>query len=400
MTSPDPAPPDPRVALAWQEHLLDGGTTPWARWRDASQQVVRAPADGAAARPLVPGAQQLELLRVLNTLGRPGAPLASRVLAASGLGRGLADLPLHGGPRGRFGPRPVDPEDLPLEELLRVAVLLVADDLHRHARTAPGPATGPEQHDPGRRRVLPRPRAPRLVGDPWVVERLHEDLHARRRRPGGRLARVLVVAGPVDRLLADAWAARCLLDPPPPWPRWLDAASGRALPPAVDVAATAAAHARQVGRRRVVVVTDPARLPRLLGERRLPPPARLTADAADLARRVGGALDVVVRPEQRPALLRHHLLPLLLAHQGPGPGLAVPARHHAWVHEAAERQHRAVREAGYAVAGALEDLLPGRGGSCDGPRRGAAAPDRARVLRLAGRLVLAGQDRDDAGGGP
>ncbi len=211
-----------------------------------------------------------------------------------------------------------------------------------------------------------------------------------------------VLAGPVDRLLADVWTARCLTDPPPPWPRWLDAVSGGALPPGADVAGTAQARARRVGASRVVVVTDLARLPRLLGERTMPLPTALDAAAADLARRVGEALDVVVAPDRRPALLREHLLPQLLAHQEQGPGLALPERHQAWARRCAERQRHRLREAGYAVAGDVDDLLPGRPDALRPGERPAVrddVADDARVLRLAGRLIVAGARQDGAGGG-
>ncbi|WP_343900237.1 hypothetical protein, partial [Nocardioides aquaticus] len=66
------------------------------------------------------------LLRRVNAAGDLPVAARDRVLLASGLDRGRADLPLPGGPRGRFGPLPLDPADVPTEELLRVAVLLLA----------------------------------------------------------------------------------------------------------------------------------------------------------------------------------------------------------------------------------------------------------------------------------
>ena len=90
-------------------------------------------------RPL-PGAQQLELLRRLNLASgssarprgghdRDRTRLADRVLATPAAGRGKADLPLLGLPHHGFGAGPVDPSTIGPHELLRVASVLLADDL-------------------------------------------------------------------------------------------------------------------------------------------------------------------------------------------------------------------------------------------------------------------------------
>ena len=70
-----------RRAWGWVQHLRHGGTTPWAEWTRT--------ADPAGA--VVPGAQQLELLRHLNQAGTPTPRLVDRVLEASAPGRGLPD---------------------------------------------------------------------------------------------------------------------------------------------------------------------------------------------------------------------------------------------------------------------------------------------------------------------
>ena len=87
------------------------------------------------SRRVLPGAQQLELLRRINLRRRRAVDpqrrrrLADRVLTTSAAGRGKADLPLLGLPVPGFGPAPVDPAELGAHELLRVASVLLADDL-------------------------------------------------------------------------------------------------------------------------------------------------------------------------------------------------------------------------------------------------------------------------------
>ena len=121
MTPPTTSPAKGSRAWGWVAHLREGGTTPWHDWS----------AEGPAAGPLLPGAQQLELLRRLN-LAAPaaGRRLADRILAAVATGRGRPDLELVGvAPARPFGFPPVDPSELSDGELLRVAVGLVADVL-------------------------------------------------------------------------------------------------------------------------------------------------------------------------------------------------------------------------------------------------------------------------------
>ena len=132
-TVPSPA----ERARGWVAHLRDGGTTPWLAWSGTST--------GAPASGPLPGAQQLELLRRLNLVSGSSAQprgdhhrartrpadrrLADRVLAAPAAGRGKADLPLVGVADRGFGAAPVDPATISAHELVRVASVLLADDL-------------------------------------------------------------------------------------------------------------------------------------------------------------------------------------------------------------------------------------------------------------------------------
>lgn len=147
-------------AWGWVAHLREGGTTPWTTWTG----------DGPATGPLLPGAQQLELLRRLNLAGPPVTTrLADRVLAAEATGRGRPDLELVGVAEPRsFGWPPVDPAELSDGELLRVAVGLVAgvlaeapDIVHRAT-----PETGEERQVPGYLAQRVRPILALLVEDP------------------------------------------------------------------------------------------------------------------------------------------------------------------------------------------------------------------------------------------
>ena len=361
--------PGVRRAWGWAGHLRAGGTTAWRDWTD----------EGPAGGRVLPGAQQLELLRRLNLAGRPSGHLVERVLTASAPGRGRPDLELAGAvERPRFGPPPVDPADLPDDELLRVAASLLAEDV-----VAGG---APEPPEPGW--VRPWRGRYRLLGDPALAAPLRRELVARGRPPGGRNAVPLVLGTDLGQMLADVWEHRCFGEGGATWRRWLDALARRdALPPRADLLGIAGA--RSV-RRRPEIVLDPAAVPRLVGVRRLSPaPGPVAADAADLARRVSAVLGLLVAPDRREVLLRQSLRPRLAAVGGEP--VVVPEEYHAWVHARAVRMRDGLLRAGYAVHGDPDALLPRE-------RRGVAEPSDAGVLALALGLLLEG-DRTDADDG-
>lgn len=361
-----------RRAWAWVAHLREGGTTPWRDWTGAG-------IDGGRA---LPGAQQLELLRRLNLAGPPSAALAARILTASAPGRGRPDLVLVGAAETTsFGPPPVDPGDLPDEELLRVAAGLIADDLV--AGGTPEPRQ-PQFVRPWRTRY-------RLVGDPWLADPLRAQLIARGRPPGGRGSVVLVLGTSLDRMLVHAWTSRAFDDGAPPWRDWVDGLVRRnRVAPRADLLPVARTWSARVGTERVRVVLDPAATPGLLGVRRglraAPDPS---ADAVDLARRVAGVLGLLVEPHRRGALLLETLLPRLAGH--PGERLAVPLEHAAWVRRRAERMRTGLLRAGYAVVGDPDLLLPRDATTAVA----ATGPSDDGVLALAVRLLL---DEDRLGG--
>lgn len=393
----------PARAAAWVAHLRAGGTTPWAQFTDV--------VDGPTPR-ILPGAQQLELLRRINLRTSDGAgpvpdAMVERVLSASAAGRGRPDLELVGArPASEFGPPPVDPADLPAEELLRVAALLLAEDL-----AAQGPDNRPDGL--GRllgeaaRQVKHRGRGPwlrpwrtkyRLVGDPWRAEALRTDLVRRGRPPGGRGAVVLVVADDLATMLADLWTDRCFSTgvAVPPWGAWLDSLAGRRrIARGADPARAAALWTSRVGRERVRIVLDGTQLAPLLGVGAVVAPPAPSADGVELARLVSGALGLLVTPEPGRRILLERLLPRLLVR--PGPPLVVPPELHRWVHRRSIRLREEVRRGDYPVVGEVDALV-------SRPRvlaaRGAAAPGGAsdeRVLALAVDLLVDPTSRQEAG---
>lgn len=380
---PAGAPIDDRAearAWSWVAHLRAGGTTPWLEWRGAAPATERAGA-------YLPAAQQLELLRRLNAAplgghGGPSASLAERVLTASAPGRGRPDLELVGVlTPSAFGPAPIDPSELPEDELLRVATMLIAEDVV----TAGEPAVTAR-----RTRVLRRRY--RILGDPELADPVREALVADGRPPAGRAAEIAVMGTDTGRMMTDAWTARCFGGGAPPWPQWYAAQVRRgALPPRVDLAGVAEVWARRVGHGRIHIVLDPRALPSVVGGRRgLGVIARrldLSADAVELARRTAPVLGLLVSPEARARLLRSRLRSWLEAY--PGPPVVVPPRHRAWLAGRASDLRDRVVAGDYAVHGDLAVLAPVH-------RPGVVAPSENGVLALAMQVLLADRSHQRA----
>ncbi|MCW2843666.1 MAG: hypothetical protein JWN22_1582 [Nocardioides sp.] len=328
-----------RRAWGWVAHLRAGGATPWRDWTN----------EGEPRGRVLPGAQQLELLRRLNAAGTPGPDLVERTLSASAPGRGRSDLELLGAVEPlAFGPPPVDPGELRDDELLRVATGLLAEDV--------AAAGLPEEHPPTF--VRPWRTRYRLQGDPELADPIRAQLVARGRPPGGRGSTVLVLGDHLDRMVVDAWTAGCFDEGAAAWGTWLGSRARRdALPPRIDLPHVAGTWAGRVGHGRVRIVLDPAAVPGLVGVRRaFIPPESVPADGIELGRRIATTLGLLVPRDRRRALLRHTVRPRLAAQ--PGPRLAVPPEHADWLQRRAVGMREAVRAAGYPVQGDPDRLLP------------------------------------------
>lgn len=360
-------------AWGWLAHLREGGTTPWDVWTG----------DGVPTARVLPGAQQLELLRRLNLAG-PSDPFGSgrshlstrlveRVLTAPAPGRGKPDLPLVGVSGSAYGPKPVDPGQLRPDELIRVATSVLAEDVV---------ALGLPQ--PRRRLHRVWHRGYRLAGDPLECAHVRDELSGRGRPPGGPGATTMVLGGPLDQMLADVWTRRCFERGSGGWLAWLRFWQQRGqLPPRIDLPAVARRHLAQG---RVTVVLDPSKLPKVLGVRRLPPPVRPGADAAELARRIATVIGLLVEPDERAALMTRTLLPRMPATPTPPP--ALPEEHRGWVIAASERMARDLRRAGYPVLGdtaAIRTPAPAATGST---ASAPGLPAAELVLDLAVRMLV------------
>ncbi|WP_148616089.1 hypothetical protein [Nocardioides rubriscoriae] len=357
-------------AWGWVASLRDGGTTPWSAWATEADRTGR----------LLPGAQQLEVLRRVNlaaaAAGRRADPtLVERVLTASAPGRGRPDLELRGAvPPAAYGPPPVDPAELPADELLRVATNLLAEDL---VATGVPPLPRPRWRRPG--------PSYRVAGTPWPAEAVREEMLRRGRPPGPRPGVVAVLGHDVATMTELAYVARAFAEGGPSWADWVrHAAAGPRPAPRADLVAMARAWGERVGPGRVTVVLDHAGLPRLLGTRRaLSEPVVPSADVTDLARRTSEPLGLLVLPDAQSALLRRTLLPRVA--DRPGPPLRLDEAGLAWARETGDRVRREVEAADYAVVGNPERLVPTRG-----PDEVGTGPDDDRVLALAIDLLVEG----------
>jgi hypothetical protein len=348
-------------AWAWIAHLRSGGTTPWLSWSSS---------DAADQGWFLPGAQQLELLRRLNLAGRPSPRLVERVLTASAPGRGRPDLELVGVDEARrFGPPAVDPADLPDEELLRVAIGLLAEDLvaasaaavpgisaqSRRTARAAAPKIGTTAQSRRTRTFRTRYE---LAGDPWLASSYTAQLVADGRPPGGSGRAVHVLGADVPTMLAHTWATGAFGEGVPSWSEFLaKVRARRRLPRRVDLPEVVERFRARPHTGRVGVVLDVSELPGLVGVRRLSQVADVPAHATELARQVGVALSLLVLPDQQAALLGTVLRPRLERVDGALP--QVPPEHRDWVEDAAFGIRQRLLRARYPVVGDPDRLLPG-----------------------------------------
>lgn len=393
-------------AQGWVRHLRAGGTTTWADWvtrvQPGSAGEVTGPeptetaavASGGPGGDELPGAAQAEVVRRLAVrwaeTGRHLTDfgwLADLVLARSGPGRGLGDLPVAGAGSGSrvFGPLAMDPGAVPEQELLRICVGVLADLLCAQGTSAP-PAS------PEPRRRMPWQPSFRLVGAPVDVAALRASLAARGLVEGGRRPKVLVVAADLDSVMRQVWTFRMHRGATTRWHRqWARSVARDRLPPRADLPRMASRWAAREGADRVhlVVSSDQAEQHRLvasvLGLRRLPCDVDgsvvpgYSPQAVDLLRRLNAVLGVRLG-RQRSQQLRDHALPGLL---GSGGGaLQAPRQYRRWSRQQALTVRERLAAGGYAVHGNLGDLVPGHDPG------GPGSPGRGCVLDTALRACL------------
>ena len=379
MTRPSdpPGPSYEQVARSWTEHLRGGGTTPWSAWvATGAGADVTVPGGWS-----VPGAAQLELVRRLALVshldGATFARLADVVLHRSAPGRGLAQQPLswpapEGSPR-RFGAPPTDPSDVPVDELVRVAVGTLTELL----LVAPVPAAPNEP----RRRRFSRGPAFALAGAPVTTSAVRRALGAAGHAEGGRSPRVVLLAEPLDVALAQVWSSRVQRGAPVRWSGFVERWANRPeLPPSADYPALARQWADAVGPSGVHVLVAPrdaaAETARLLGiplgrarHPHLQPRWQdLSPASLDVARRVNAVLNVRAGGAARDRAVAGCTTVLAAVADRPGT-LTVPEPFREWVTARARRVADDLAEDGYPVLGDLVRIVPRSEGLPTGPRR-------------------------------
>lgn len=350
-------------AWGWVAHLRDGGSTPWSLWAGSAEPSLR----------VLPGAQQLELLRRLNAASPALVDgLADRVLTAAAPGRGKPDLALVDAGASAYGPKPVDPAGLPADELIRVATSVLADDVV---------ALGAPEPRPVRRSLR---RSFRVVGDPLYAAHASGHLASAGRVARGPGAHVVVVGGRLDQMLVDTWTRRCFERGSGGWREWLRFWQQREdLPPRVDLPSVVA---RQRDRAKdVQVVLDPRQLPKVLGVRALSSPVRPGADSTELARRIATVLGLLVPPEQRFELMTRTVWPRIPLTDVPP--VALPADHREWVDAAARRMAQQLSRADYPVVGDPDSVRLSESTETAAPAA-PVAPIGDLVLDLAVRMLV------------
>ena len=145
--------------------------------RRPGRRGARRPAPTSSPAATCPAPSSSSCSAASTRCGLPSPELAERVLGASAPGRGRPDLGLVGVlPESAFGPPPVDPADLPADELVRVATALIAEDV-----VAAGDPLEPRTPRLLRRRyrIAGRPRRrPTPCATPWSPTAAHRAVAA------------------------------------------------------------------------------------------------------------------------------------------------------------------------------------------------------------------------------
>lgn len=371
------APSYGQAVSSWAAHLREGGTTPWSDWAGPAGEHLR---DVPVMHPL-PDAVHLELVRRINLAAGPDATdlggLADRVFATASPGRGLLDVPLPWPetPR-RFGTPARDPGSLPDEELVRLAVGVLA---HLLPDVPPPPV-------PQLRSPLPLPwrRRFRLHGAPATAAVVRRSLLTQGHVETDWRSTHVVIARPVEVMMAEHWGEAVRNGGILKWSTiWRRAEVAGRLPEPIDV--TAIAHRLSARRRETlhVVVAREADVAASLAAgvlRADPAVIQGTGDAAlsDLLRRLNRLTALTQGPVRVRELSR--TLVSLLDQDTAGSDDVVrpvtPPASLAWAREVAASGAAELRHAGYAVHGEPDALAPT-------DHRLPGTVDRERTLELA-----------------
>ena len=371
----------PQAVSAWAEHLRHGGTTPWADFA--------AGAPPAAPLHPLPDAIHLELVRRINSRGvvGTGTPrLVDLVLATAAPGRGLLDVPLPWPEAPRFGTPPIEPGSVPDEELIRLAVGVLA-------RLLPGVPTPPTAPDLVRWPV-PWRRRFRLYGSPLTVAAVRGHLLRRGLVESDWRPVHLVLGRPLEVMMAEHWAATSAAGAHLQWVRlWRRAEALDALPRGLDVVAAAERLSRPVraGRSRrvepvhLVVAETLDEVAALVAETLGVRPDGIDGTAAgtdpartDLLRRLNRLTTVTHGPGhvRRLSARLDHVLAQVLPDAGAATGPTVPEGAADWARATTDAAVRRTARAGYAVHGDPQALAPSRNGL-------PGTVDRRRTLEVA-----------------
>jgi len=367
-----------QAVSAWAAHLRVGGTTDWTAWRDTPTDLAEHDLAGTGGRHLLPDAVHLELVRRINLAAQESIDvhgLADRVLATAAPGRGLIDVPLAWSDTPpRFGTPPMDPAQLPEEELIRLAVGVLAHLLPGVPHSIPEPPPAPWP--------LPWRRRFRLHGSPGTVAGVRENLLAQGLIETDWRPTHIVLARPVPVMMAEWWAASVRNGGILKWSTaWRRAEAAGHLPPSIDTAELAE-RTRTKSQVHVVTAHNAAEAAALAAEVMRVDPAEIreSGDAAvsDLLRRLNRLTALAHGPGQVRDLARTLAAtldePVTSAHSATS--LAPPPASVGWAQEQAASTAERIRRAGYAVHGELDALTPT-------DHRLPGTVDRGRTLELA-----------------
>ena len=247
-----------------------------------------------------------------------------------------------------------------------------------------------------------------LASGGLVEHRPRPPWYSLRPRPDDVPDRVLVVTGPVDEALHEAWASRVLGGSNRSWRGFIGTWSSRgALPPSADIQRALDHWVPKVGPERVHVLVAPRgeadeladRVEELLGHR--PDSERLSVGHVapgpallDLLRRVDQVLPFLLPEDRRPAA--RAALSALLGEESHGPRwIGLPRRRRGWAARRGVRLVEAVRDSGVTVHGELEALT-----SLAPAARGVRAVDTvAAAVRMIHRIEDSRAPRAGSAGG-